>query len=114
MKIAVSTNNGVISDHFGLCETYTVYEVEEGKIIKEENHKNPGHAPGVTPPSFIAGLGVDAALGGTVAQGAINVMEAAGVNVVLGLSGDPAEAALAYAAGKLTTDPTAVKECGGC
>lgn len=114
MKIAVSTNNGVISDHFGLCETYTVYEVTDGKIVNEDIHKNPGHAPGVTPPSFIASLGVDAALGGTVAQGAVNVMQAAGVDVVLGLSGDPAEAALAYAAGKLTTDPNAVKECGGC
>ncbi len=50
----------------------------------------------------------------SLAQGAINVMEATGVDVILGVSGDPEAAALAYVACKLTTDPDAVKECGGC
>ena len=70
--------------------------------------------PGVTPPIFIAGLGVDAAIGGTVAQGAVNVMKEAGVDVILGVSGDPRIAALNYAAGCLKHDEAAIKPCGGC
>lgn len=114
MRIAVSVNNGVISDHFGHCEAYQVFEVEDGKIINEELHKNPGHADGMTPPIFVGSLNVDAALGGTVAQGAIDVMNQAGVDVVLGLSGDPRQAALDFASGKLEHDPSAVKSCGHC
>ena len=114
MKIAVAANGNVISDHFGLCENYIVFEVEDGKIISEEAHKNPGHAPGVTPPIFVASLGVDAAIGGTVAQGAIDVMKKGGVDVILGVSGDAKQAALEYAAGKLKTDEAAIKACGGC
>ena len=114
MRIAVSVNDGVISDHFGHCDSYQVFEVEDGKIINEEIHKNPGHAAGVTPPIFVAGLNVAAALGGTVAQGAIDVMNEGGVDVVLGLSGDPRAAALDFAAGKLEHDPAAIKSCGHC
>ncbi|KAF5064314.1 Dinitrogenase iron-molybdenum cofactor [anaerobic digester metagenome] len=114
MRIAVSVNDQVISDHFGLCENYMVLDVEDGKIVGEELHKNPGHAPGVTPPSFVAGLHVAAALGGTVAQGAVDVMKNAGVDVVLGASGDPRQAALDYASGKLKHDPEFIKSCGGC
>lgn len=114
MKIAVSVNGNEISDHFGTCENYLVFELEDGKIINEETYKNPGHAPGITPPIFIAGLGVDAAIGGTVAQGAVNVMKAGGVDVILGVSGDPRIAAENYAAGCLKHDEAAIKPCGGC
>ncbi len=114
MRIAVAVTGDVISDHFGHCENYQVFELENGEIIKEENHKNPGHAPGITPPVFVAGLNVEAAIGGTVGQGAVDVMKEAGVDVILGVSGDPRTAAKDYAAGKLSTDADAIKKCGNC
>lgn len=114
MKIAVSANGHTISDHFGHCEDYIVFQVEDGKVIGEEVHKNPGHANGMTPPSFVASLGVDAALGGTVAQHAVDVMKNAGVDVVLGVSGDARTAAENYAAGRLTHDADSIKPCGNC
>lgn len=114
MRIAVAVNGNVISDHFGLCEHYQVFEIEDGKIINEEMHKNPGHAGGMTPPIFVSGLNVKAAIGGTVAQGAVDVMNKGGVDVILGVSGDPTQAALNYAAGQLKTDDGAIKPCGGC
>lgn len=114
MRIAVAVDNNEIAGHFGLCAAYHVFEVENGTVINEETHKNPGHAPGVTPPTFVAGLKVDAAIGGTVSQGAVDVMNQGGVDVILGVSGDPRQAALDYAAGKLKTDESAIKPCAGC
>lgn len=114
MKIAVAADDRVIAGHFGLCQDYIVFNAEDGKITGEEVHKNPGHADGMTPPLFIAGLGVDAAIGGTVAPHALKVMQDAGVDVVLGASGGVKEAVEAYLAGTLKMDESAIQPCGGC
>lgn len=114
MKIAVSADERMISGHFGHCENYLVFEVENGKIINETAHKNPGHAPGITPPLFVVSLGVNAAIGGTIGQGALDIMKEAGIDVVLGVTGDAAQAAEDYLAGKLKNDNDAIKSCGGC
>lgn len=114
MRIAVSANGREISDHFGHCREYHVFEVQDGKIINEEVHPNPGHAPGINPPTFVASLNVDVALGTTVAQHAVDIMNQAGVEVILGVSGDARQAAEDYIAGKLKNDPGAVKDCVNC
>jgi len=36
-KIAIPTTNGVLSAHFGHCEKFALYDVENDKIIKEDN-----------------------------------------------------------------------------
>ncbi len=112
MKIAIAADDRVIAGHFGLCQDYIVFDVQDGKIVGEEVHKNPGHAGGMTPPQFIAGLGVDAAIGGTVAPHALQVMQNAGVDVVLGASGDVVAACEEYVAGNLKMDESAIKPCG--
>ena len=34
MKIAVASEGKNVSGHFGHCEGFTIYDVEEGKCIK--------------------------------------------------------------------------------
>ena len=36
MKIAVTYENGQIFQHFGHTEQFKVYDVEDGKIVREE------------------------------------------------------------------------------
>jgi predicted Fe-Mo cluster-binding NifX family protein len=46
MKVAIATDQNMVSGHFGHCEGFTIYELE-GNIIKEKTFSlNPGHQPG--------------------------------------------------------------------
>ena len=36
MKIAISTDNGQVSAHFGRCPEFTVVEIENGKVLSKE------------------------------------------------------------------------------
>ena len=49
MKLAISTDGGNVSAHFGRCPTYTLVDVEEGNIVAREEIPNPGHRPGFLP-----------------------------------------------------------------
>lgn len=49
MKIACTSNGNNISEHFGHCEGFTIYEVEKTTILKEYFKPNPGHKPGFLP-----------------------------------------------------------------
>jgi len=36
MKVAISTDQGHVSAHFGRCPSYTIVEIEKGQILKQE------------------------------------------------------------------------------
>ncbi len=46
MKIAIASYGKYVSGHFGHCEGFTIYEVEEGKSLNKNFTPNPGHRPG--------------------------------------------------------------------
>ena len=52
MKIAISTDNGKVSEHFGRCPEFTIVEIKDNKLIKKEVIENPGHATGFLPKYF--------------------------------------------------------------
>ena len=43
MKIIVGVNGRTISEYFGRSQQFIIFDVEDGKILKEETHANPGH-----------------------------------------------------------------------
>lgn len=49
MRIAVSTEGELVSPHFGRCPSYTLVDIEDGKITNKEIIENPGHEPGYIP-----------------------------------------------------------------
>ena len=49
MKIAISTDGGYVSAHFGRCPSFTIMEVEDSKLVGKEEIDNPGHHPGFLP-----------------------------------------------------------------
>ena len=36
MKLAVTYENGEVFQHFGHTEQFKIYEIEDGKVVKEE------------------------------------------------------------------------------
>jgi len=57
MKIAISTDVGFVSAHFGRCPSFTIADIEEGKVSSVEEINNPGHQPAFLP-NFLAERGV--------------------------------------------------------
>ncbi len=49
LKVAVASEKKERMCHFGHCETFEIFETEDGKILKHESMPNPGHRPGFCP-----------------------------------------------------------------
>ena len=62
-KIAISTDSGFVSEHFGRCPEFTIVEIEDNKVIKKETIENPGHRTGFLP-KFFSEQGVDCVIAG--------------------------------------------------
>ena len=58
IKIAVASDNGNVTEHFGHCEAFIVFHARDKEIVKVETIASPGHRPGFLP-LFLAepGLG---------------------------------------------------------
>lgn len=90
MKIAVpTTQTNMVDDHFGHCEFFTVFSIENKEVKAKEIVGSPSEC-GCK--SNIAGtlqnIGVEVMLAGGIGGGAINVLNHHGINVYRGCSGD--------------------------
>ena len=63
MKVAISTDMDYVSAHFGRCASYTIVDIEEGKVINREEIPNPGHQPGFLP-QYLSDRGVNVIIAG--------------------------------------------------
>ena len=86
MKIAVPTRNNEVDDHFGHCETYTIFSVDaSNQIQKIETLPAP---QGCGCKSNIAEIlkeeGVKVLLAGNMGNGALNVLTNQGIDVYRG------------------------------
>lgn len=86
MKIAIASKENNVNGHFGHCEGFTIYDVEDNKILNKEIIKNPGHKPGFLP-VFLKDLNVNTIIAGGVGAKAQQIFEENGINVIVGVSG---------------------------
>lgn len=101
-KIAVASDNGMVSEHFGHCESFMIFDIENNKIANSETIANPGHRPGFLP-NFLADRGVNVIISGGMGGGAIDIFNERNVEVVVGNVGDAKSAVEKYLAGELKT-----------
>ena len=102
MSIAVAAEGGSVTGHFGHCANFWLYDVEGGVVVREESVDNPGHKPGFLP-NFLADRGVKVIISGSMGQGARDIFDERGVEVLVGASGDARAAVDLYLKGELTT-----------
>jgi len=100
MKIAISTDRGFVSPHFGRCPTFTIIEIENGDVLKLEEITNPGHHPGYLP-QFLSEKGVSCIICGGMGQRARPLFAERGIDVVMGISGKVDEAVEKFVKGEL-------------
>ena len=100
IKIAVASEQEMVTEHFGHCVNFNIYETEDGKITKSESIENPGHRPGFLP-NFLNDLGVNVIIAGGMGGGAIEIFDEKGIEVITGAAGKAKAAAEAYLLGTL-------------
>lgn len=100
MKIAVASEYEVVTEHFGHCVNFNIFEAEDNRIVKSESIANPGHRPGFLP-NFLNDMGVNVIISGGMGAGAIEIFNEKGIEVITGANGNAKTAAELYLQGKL-------------
>lgn len=105
MKIAVASDLGKVSPHFGHCESFEIFTVDHTAIQTCQTVVNPGHKPGFLP-YYLHDLGVDVVITGGMGANARRIFEAKNMSVIIGAEGPSEDAVAAYLRGELTGNPT--------
>ncbi len=105
MRIAIPVAEGTLSLHFGHCQEFAFFDVDQsaGKTVKTENLAPPMHAPGVLP-KWLAEQGTEIVIAGGMGSRAQQLFAQAGINVIVGAPpAPPEEVVQAYLDGSLQT-----------
>lgn len=109
MKIAIASEGKYVSGHFGHCEGFTIYEVEEDKALNKSFTANPGHRPGYLP-VFLKGLDVNVIIAGGMGETAQQLFNDNGIEVVVGAQGFSDEIVQKYINGELESTGSVCRE----
>lgn len=105
MKITVpSTSANMVDAHFGHCEFYTIFTInDQNKIIHRETLASP---QGCGCKSNIASVfkekGINIMLAGNIGTGAVNVLNAHNIQVIRGCHGEVDQVVESYLTNQLT------------
>ena len=104
MKIAVTYENGMIFQHFGHTKQFKLYDVENGAVARSAVIDTNGSGHGALA-GFLTANSVDTLICGGIGGGARNALEAAGIRLFGGASGNADDAVAALLSGKLVFNP---------
>lgn len=100
MKIAVASEKEMVTEHFGHCENFNIFSVENNVITESNSIPNPGHKPGFLP-NFLNDMGVEVIISGGMGGGAIDIFNEKGIEVITGATGNAKSLVEEYIKGNL-------------
>ena len=105
MKYAIPVSGGMLSPHFGHCEQFAFFNVDEQKkITNKEFVASPEHQPGLLP-VWLAERGASVVIAGGMGPRAVELLQQNNIGVILGaVESDPEKAVLRYLSGDLDTE----------
>lgn len=118
MRIALPSNGVEVDGHFGHCQSFTIFDVDDqNKIVAEEVLTPPpgcGCKSSIVPQ--LASMGVSVMLAGNMGGGAVSVLASNGIKVVCGCSGNVRDVAQAWLAGRIVDSGAGCQShgAGGC
>ena len=102
MKIAVPTVGDQVDQHFGHCEKYSVFTIEDNAIKSLDFMESPaGCGCKSNMASVLAQSGVKILIAGGIGNGAVNVLASNGIKTIKGASGTVRDAVELFLQGKL-------------
>ena len=109
MKIAVASDGSMVSGHFGHCEGFTMYDVENNQVSNKTFVANPGHKPGYLP-VFLKEQNADVIIAGGMGETAQVLFEENGIEVVVGAQGPIDDIVKQFADGLLKSTGSVCRE----
>ena len=107
MKIAVTYQNGQIFQHFGHCEAFKFYNVEDNAVVSSEIVSAVGSGHGALA-GFLKTHGADTLICGGIGGGARTALAEAGIELFPGASGSADAAVQSLLNGTLVFNPDTV------
>jgi len=98
MKYAIPLDGGSLSAHFGHCEKFAIFEVDQKKqeITGREFLTPPAHEPGVLP-GWLAEKGVNTVIAGGMGSRAQMLFKQNNITVIAGVTeSDPEQAVIKH------------------
>jgi len=114
LKLAVPTRAGQVDEHFGHCESFTIYAINKDKAVTGQDRFTPPPACGCKSnliPTLVE-MGVKVLVAGNMGEGAVMRLREAGIEVFRGAKGDVGEAVQSWIEGKLTDSQLVCMEHG--
>lgn len=103
MKIAIPTRNGVVDDHFGHCAYYSIFTIEDNKVVSQEKLEAPqGCGCKSNIASILSDMGIELMIAGSMGDGAKSKLEGSNIKVIRGCSGVVGMVLAGYLAGKIS------------
>jgi len=103
MRIALPSDGRQVDGHFGHCQAFTIFTVnDENEIVSEEILTPPagcGCKSNIIPQ--LADMGVSVMLAGNMGGGAVSILSSNGIQVVRGCAGDVRQVAEAWLANQI-------------
>ena len=109
MKIAVAAEGKYVSGHFGHCDGFIIYDINNKKIADKSFLKNPGHRPGFLP-VYLKDQDVDVTIAGGMGGKAQQLFKENGIEVIVGTQGSCDEIVTLYLDGKLKSTGSVCRE----
>jgi predicted Fe-Mo cluster-binding NifX family protein len=103
MKIALPSSQNQVDEHFGHCEYFTVFTIDDKNKIQSQETITPPAGCGCKSniAQTLAQMGVKYMLAGNMGQGAVNVLGNNGIEVLRGCSGNVKDVVVSWLDGGL-------------
>ena len=103
MKIAIPTRENYVDDHFGHCEFYTIYTVDEKSSINNKELLSSPQGCGCRSniAAILQQMNVTLMLAGNMGEGAYNMLNQFGMQVIRGCSGKTDDVLKKYLNGEI-------------
>jgi predicted Fe-Mo cluster-binding NifX family protein len=102
MKIAIASDENQVSGHFGGCQWFSIFEVEDSKIKEKSVVAPPPHQPGALP-RFLKEQGVHCVVAGGMGHRAQSIFKANNIETFVGISGSVEDVIQLYLEGSLVS-----------
>lgn len=114
LKLAVPTRAGQVDEHFGHCESFTIYSISDEKTVLGQESFTPPPACGCKSnliPTLVD-MGVSVLVAGNMGEGAVARLGQAGIKVFRGAKGAVGAAVQAWLDGTLVDNKLVCLEHG--
>lgn len=109
MKVAIASEGKNVSGHFGHCEGFMIYDIQNDNVKNVNFVENPGHKPGFLP-VFLSDLDVNIIISGGMGEMAQQLFNENDIEVIVGVSGNCDDIIQKYIEGELKSTGSICRE----